>query len=371
MAVAHAAIDSGVARHPINDWVEYESHLDDIMGYSNKVIRQLYSLAKQTPKRVVFCEGNHVNMIKAAMEAKREGICYPILLGSEDRIRRIADENGLALNGMQIIDHRSPLEDVRRTRYAQNLSRKKNRQGIRFQEAFERMSDRNYFGMMMVETGDADAVITGVYSQYSEFARAATEVIGIREGYDHFASMNIIQTKKGLFFLADTLINRWPDTEALKDITKLTDEMVRFFNTDPVIAMLSFSNFGTESDGSPKSISEVVKYFHDNYPDMKIDGEMQVNFALNKDMRDKAFPFNKIKGEDVNTLVFPNLSSANISSKLLMEFGIDGESIGPIQMGLRKAAHFTDIESSVRDIVNLTAVAVVDAIAKSQKSKLE
>ena len=367
IAVARAAIESGVARHTIDDWDEYENHLDEIMGYSNKVIRQLYTLAKQTPKRVVFCEGNHVNMIKAAIEAKREAICYPILLGSEDRIKRVAEENGLSLTGIQLIDHRSAKEDVRRTRYAQNLSNKKNREGIRFQEAFERMSDRNYFGMMMVETGDADAVITGVYSQYSEFARAATEVIGIRKGYNHFASMNVVQTKKGLFFLADTLINRWPNTDALKDITKLTNEMVSFFNTTPVIAMLSFSNFGTDADGSPRSISEVVKYFHDNFPTMKIDGEMQVNFALSKELRDRSFPFSKIKGEDVNTLIFPNLSSANISSKLLMEFGIAGESIGPIQMGLRKAAHFTDIESSVRDIVNLTAVAVVDSVVKAQE----
>lgn len=367
IAVAKAAMESGVARRPITDWVAYENHLDEIMGYGNKVLRQLYSLAKRTPKRVVFCEGNHVNMIKAAIEAKREGICYPILLGSEERIKRIAEDNGLVLDGIQLIDHRHQLEDVRRTRYARILSNRKNREGIRFQEAFERMSDRNYFGMMMVETGDADAVITGVYSQYHEFAKAATEVIGLREGYKHFASMNIIQTKKGLFFLADTLINRWPNTEILQEVTKLTYETVKFFNVDPVIAMLSFSNFGTECDGSPKNISDVVKYFHENYPDINIDGEMQLNFAVDKQLRDKTFNFNKLKGKDVNTLIFPNLSSANISSKLLMEFGIDGESIGPVQMGLRKAVHFTDIESSVRDIVNLTAVAVVDAIAKSQK----
>lgn len=367
IAVAKAAMESGVARRPITDWVAYGNHLDEIMGYGNKVLRQLYSLAKRTPKRVVFCEGNHVNMIKAAIEAKREGICYPILLGSEERIKRIAEDNGLVLDGIQLIDHRHQLEDVRRTRYARILSNRKNREGIRFQEAFERMSDRNYFGMMMVETGDADAVITGVYSQYHEFAKAATEVIGLREGYKHFASMNIIQTKKGLFFLADTLINRWPNTEILQEVTKLTYETVKFFNVDPVIAMLSFSNFGTECDGSPKNISDVVKYFHENYPDINIDGEMQLNFAVDKQLRDKTFNFNKLKGKDVNTLIFPNLSSANISSKLLMEFGIDGESIGPVQMGLRKAVHFTDIESSVRDIVNLTAVAVVDAIAKSQK----
>lgn len=368
-AVAKAAMESGVARRQITDWEAYENMLDEKMGYANKVIRQLYALSKQTPKRVVFCEGNHVNMIRAAIDAKREAICYPILLGSEERIKTIAKENGLSLKGIQIIDHRSQLEDVRRNRYATLLSNKRNREGIRFQEAFEKMSDRNYFGMMMVETGDADAAITGVYSHYKEFAQAAMETIGLADGYKHFAAIHVLQTKKGLYFLADTLINRWPDTEVLKEITKLTYNTVKFFGIEPAIAMLSFSNFGTEQDGSPKSVSDVVKYFHKHCPQMKIDGEMQLNFAVNKDLRDKTFPFNTLKGLDVNTLIFPNLSSANIASKLLMEFGIAGESIGPVQVGLRKSVHFIDIETSVRDIVNLTAMAVVDSIVKKKLKK--
>ncbi|WP_029904399.1 NADP-dependent malic enzyme [Prevotella sp. 10(H)] len=362
-AVARAAMDSGVARRPITDWESYEDKLVENLGYSNKLVHRLTSLAKSDPKRVVYCEGNHINMIKAAIFSKKDNICIPILLGSEDRIRNIARDNGLDLNGIEIIDHRNISEDKRRSRYARKLSDKKSREGIRYQEAFEKMSDRNYFGMMMVETGDADAVITGIYSHYREFAKTALEVIGLRPQFNHFGAMHIVQTKKGPYFLADTLINRWPDEDVLIEIVKLTHDAVRYFATEPVMAMLSFSNYGADDNGSPKSISNAIRYFHENYPEYDIDGEMQLNFAMNKELRDKTFPFNSLKGKDVNTLIFPNLSSANISSKLLIELGIAGESIGPIQMGLRKPVHFTDIESSVRDIINLTAVAVVDAMA--------
>lgn len=368
-AVAKAAIESGVAQKTITDWVEYQNRISEMMGYSNKLIHRLTALAKSERKRVVYCEGNHVNTIKAAIIAYKDNLCEPILLGSEERIQNIAKENGLDLNGIKIINHRNISEDVRRARYAQLLSKKKSREGIRYQEAFEKMSDRNYFGMMMVETGDADAVITGIYSHYREFAKTALEVIGLKPQYKHFAAMHIVQTKRGPYFLADTLINRWPEEDVLIEIVKLAHDTVQYFSTEPVIAMLSFSNYGADDNGSPKSIANAVRYFHENYPDYNIDGEMQLNFAMNKELRDKAFPFNTLKGKDVNTLIFPNLSSANISSKLLMELGIAGESLGPIQMGLRKAVHFTDIESSVRDIVNLTAVAVVDAIANSLQNK--
>lgn len=363
IAVAKAAIESGEARKTITDWDAYEDRLVEKMGYNNTLIHRLTNLAKSDPKRVVYCEGNHINMIKAAIFSKKDGICYPILLGSEDRIRNIAKENGLDLDGVEIIDHRNISEDTRRAKYAERLSEKRSREGIRYQEAFEKMSDRNYFGMMMVEAGDADAVITGIYSHYREFARTALEVIGLRPEFNHFAAMHIVQTKKGPYFLADTLINRWPEEDVLTEIVKLTYDAVKYFATKPVMAMLSFSNYGSDDNGSPKSISNAVKYFHENYPEYDIDGEMQLNFAMNKELRDKTFPFNSIKGKDVNTLIFPNLSSANISSKLLIELGIAGESIGPIQMGLRKPVHFTDIESSVRNIINLTTVAVVDAIA--------
>lgn len=365
LAVAKAAVESGVARKIITDWEAYENRLSEMLGYSNKLIHRLTNLAKSDPKRVVYCEGNHINMIKAAVFSHKDGICHPILLGSEDRIRNIARDNGIDLNGIEIIDHRNIREDGRRSHYASILSDKKSREGIRYQEAFEKMSDRNYFGMMMVETGDADAVITGVYSHYREFAKTALEVIGLQPQYKHFAAMHIVQTKKGPYFLADTLINRWPEEDVLIEIVKLSHDTVKYFATEPVMAMLSFSNYGADDNGSPKSISNAIKYFHEEYPEYDIDGEMQLNFAMNKDLRDKTFPFNTLRGKDVNTLIFPNLSSANISSKLLIELGIAGESIGPIQMGLRKAVHFTDIESSVRDIINLTTVAVVDAIAHS------
>jgi len=368
-AVAKAAIDTGVAQRPIADWEAYENSLSDMLGYSNKLIHRLTNLAKSSPKRVVYCEGNHINMIKAAVFSLRGQICHPILLGSKERINNLAAENGLDLTGIEIIDHRCIKEDTRRARYAKILSNRKSREGIFYQEAFEKMNDRNYFGMMMVETGDADAVITGIYSQYRDFARTALEVIGLKPGYNHFAAMHIVQTRRGPYFLADTLINRWPNEEILKDVVRLTHESVKYFATEPVMAMLSFTNFGTEDDGNPKIVSDVIKYFHANYPEYEIDGEMQLNFAMNKELRDDKFPFNKIKGKDVNTLIFPNLSSANIASKLLIELGIGGESIGPIQMGLRKAVHFMDVESSVRDIINITIVAVVEAISNNGEVK--
>jgi len=367
MAVAKAAMDSGLARKPIGDWVAYENRLSEMMGYSNKLVRQLTNLAKSDPRRIVFCEGNHINMIKAAVICNRDGICHPVLIGNEERIQRIAQENDLKLDGIEIINHRSITEDVRRERYAHILSEKRARQGVTYIEAFEKMNDRNYFGMMMVEAGDADSLITGVYSHYQEFAQKAIEVIGLREGTNHFAAMHILQTKKGTFFIADTLINRWPDKDALIDIAKLTNNAVKFFNYDPIIAMLSFSNFGADKDGSPLCISQAVEHLHKNNPDIIIDGEMQFNFAMNKELRDQTFPFNSLKGKDVNTLIFPNLSSSNIISRMFVDFGIAGESIGPIQMGLSKPVHFTDIESSVRDIVNLTAVAAVDAIVYEKK----
>lgn len=361
VAVAKAAMKSGVARKQIEDWSAYEIHLEEMMGYSNKLINQFYTLAKANPRRVVFAEGNHKNMVRAAAFARDSGICYPILIGNIDRIESIAKEYGLNLKGIEVIGYRHIQQDERRTRYAKILSEKRAREGMQETEAIDLMSNSNYFGMMMVETGEADALITGVYSRYEEFAKAATRVIGIQDGYKHFAAMHIAETKKGSYFLADTLINRWPNEEKLTEIAKLTNNAVKFFAKEPVIAMLSHSNFGADSNGSPKVVSNVIKNLHQTHPEMVIDGEMQINFALNKKMRDKTFPFNTLKGKDVNTLIFPNLSSANISSKILMEFGIGGDYIGPIQLGLKKPVYFTDIESSVRDILNLTAIAVIDA----------
>lgn len=367
-AVAKAAIESGVSRKTITDWEGYANHLREMMGYDNKLLRSFTDMAKANPKRVVFAEANHVNMLKAASEAKAEGICFPILLGNEERLAKIAAEENISLEGIEIVNLRHDRETERRHRYAHILTEKKAREGVTYAEACEKMVDRNAFGMMMVATGDADAFVTGVYSRYSEVTKMAEQLIGIRPSYNHFGAMNIVTCKKGTFFMADTLINRHPSTEVLIDIARLTHDAVKFFAHDPVMAMLSYSNFGSDKQGSPLKVHDAINYLHKNHPDIMIDGEMQVNFALDKKLRDDMYPFNKLKGKDVNTLVFPNLSSANSAYKLLLEMGVV-ETIGPIQMGLNKPIHFTDVESSTRDIVNLTTVAVVDAIVQEQIEK--
>ena len=367
-AVAKAAMDSGVARREITDWDEYANHLREMMGYDNKLLRSFTDMAKANPKRVVFAEANHINMLKAAAEAKAEGICQPILLGNWDYLHKLAGEENISLEGIEIINMRSDSETDRRHRYASILAKKREREGVTYSEACEIMFNRNAFGMMMVETGDADAFMTGVYSRYSEVTKLAEQIIGIRPTYKHFGAMHIISGKKGTYFMADTLINRHPSTEVLIDIARLTHDAVKFFAHEPVMAMLSYSNFGADKQGSPLKVHDAIDYLHTNYPEITIDGEMQVNFALNKRLRDEMYPFNKLKDKEVNTLVFPNLSSANSAYKLMLEMG-NVESIGPIQMGLNKPIHFTDVESSTRDILNLTTVAVVDAIVQEQIDK--
>lgn len=367
-AVAKAAIASGVARKPITDWEAYNTKLRELMGYDNKMLRHFSETARQHPKRVVFSEANYLNMLKAAVNAKTEGVCFPILLGNEERIEKMAAENNIDLTGIEIVNLRHDREEERRARYAKILTDKCGRDGMTLTDALEKMFDRSYFGMMMVETGDADAMITGAYTNFIENINAAKQVIGIREGVKHIAAMHIVNTKKGTFFLADTLFNRHPDTETLIDITRLTYQAVKFFAHDPVIAMVSYSNFGVDKQGSPASVHRVVDTLHKICPDMIVDGEMQVNFALNRALRDEKFPFSKLKNKDVNTLIFPNLSSANTTSKMLLEMGMV-DMIGPIQMGLKKPIHILDVESSVRDIVNMTIIAVIDAIVDEQKRK--
>ena len=367
-AVAKAAMESGVARKNIEDWDAYCVQLRELMGYESKLTRQLYDTARRNPQRVVFAEGSHPNMLKAAVEAKAEGICHPIVLGNDETIEKLAKELDLSLEGIEIVNLRHPNEASRRERYARILSEKRARQGATYEEANDKMFERNYFGMMMVETGDADAFITGLYTKYSNTIKVAKEVIGIQPQYKHFGTMHILNSKKGTYFLADTLINRHPNAETLIDIAKLSEHTVRFFNHTPVMAMLSYSNFGADTEGSPVSVHEAVEYMQQNYPDLAIDGEMQVNFAMDRKMRDAKYPFTRLKGKDVNTLVFPNLSSANSAYKLLQAMNTEMELIGPIQMGLNKPIHFTDFESSVRDIVNITAVAVIDAIVDKKKA---
>ncbi|MBP5367510.1 MAG: NADP-dependent malic enzyme [Bacteroidales bacterium] len=366
-AVAKAAIKSGVARKTITDWDGYKQRLNQLMGYESKLSRQLNDFARRSPQRVVFAEGIHPNMMKAAIEAKNEGICYPILLGNTEKINKIAEELELNLDGIEIINLRADREADRRERYAKILTEKRQRQGMTFQEANDKMFDRNYFGMMMVETGDADAFITGVYTRYRDTIQIAKDVIGIREGYSHFGTMHILNSDKGTFFLADTLINRHPDVDALVDTAKLAADTVKFFNKKPVVAMLSYSNFGADTDGTPATVHKAVEIVHEQRPDLDIDGEMQVNFAIDDQLRDRTFPFNRLKGKVVNTLIFPNLGSANTSYKMLAAMNNNVELIGPIQMGLNKPIHFIDFESSVNDIVNIVAVAVIDAIVEKSK----
>lgn len=368
MAVAKAAIDSGVARKTIDDWETYRQHLKELMGQESKLTRQLRETARRNPQRVVFAEGIHPNMLKAAVEAKAEGICHPIVLGNDEAITKLAKELDLSLDGIEIVNLRHPNEAPRRERYARILAEKRARQGATYEEANDKMFERNYFGMMMVETGEADAFITGLYTKYSNTIKVAKEVIGIRPCYKHFGTMHILNSKKGTYFLADTLINRHPDTDTLIDVARLAEETVRFFNHTPVMAMLSYSNFGADEKGSPSKVHDAVERLQACNPELAIDGEMQINFALNREVRDKKYPFTRLKGKDVNTLIFPNLSSANTSYQLLQAMNTDAEFIGPIQMGLNKPIHFTDFESTVRDIVNITAVAVIDAIVEKKKS---
>lgn len=360
-AVAKAAIDSGVARKSIDDWEEYNEELRHRMGLDNKMLRRFYEMARQEPKRIVFSESNHVNMLKAAEVCVNEGICQPILLGNEEKIANVAEEHHVSLKGIEIVNLRHDREEERRNHYAKMLCEKHSREGYALNETAELMFNRNSFGMMMVESGDADALITGVFGKYTETINLAKDIIGVKDGYNHIGAMHIVNSKKGVLFLADTLFNRHPSAVALTDITRLANDTVKFFAHDPVIAMLSYSNFGVDKEGSPASVREVVKELHDNYPDMVVDGEMQVNIALDKNLRDNKFPFTKLNGKNVNTLVFPNLSSANIAYKLLIESGV-GDVVGPIQMGLKKPVHILDVDTPVRDIVNMAAIAAIDAI---------
>ena len=366
-AVAKAAIASGVARKEITDWEKYKEHLLEFMGRESKLTQQLYDMARTDPQRVVFAEGAHPSMMKAAVKAKEEGICHPILLGNDEIITKVAAELSLSLDGIEVVNLRHPDESERRERYAEILATKRQREGYTIEEANDKMFERNYFGMMMVETGDADAFVTGLYTKFSNTIKVAKEVIGVQEGYSTFATMHIINSKKGTYFVADTLINRAPDLETIIDIARLTEKSVRFFNHEPVIAMASYSNFGTDQGGSAERVRKAVAHIHENYPDWKLDGEMQVNIAMNSELRDKKYPFNKLKGHEVNALVFPNLNSASSSYKMMQALGSDTEIIGPIQMGLNKPIHFIDFESSVQEILNITAVAAIDAMVNKKK----
>ncbi len=370
-AVAKAAIESGVARKTIEDWDAYKRSLSVLLGQETKLTQKLYSTAAAHPQRVVFAEAIHPTMLKAAVQAKAEGICQPILLGNDEVIAKMAKELELSLDGIEVVNLRHPNEQERRERFARFLTEKRQREGYTFQEANDKMFERNYFGMMMVETGEADAFITGLYTKYSNTVKVVKEVIGIRPQYKNFGAMHIINSPKGTLYIADTLVNENPDTETLFDIAKLAAKSVKFFNEKPVVALISHSNFGSsQSDGAQK-VKRATEMMQECYPDMPVDGEMQLGFALDRELRDQQYPFTRLKGKDVNTLVFPNLTSARSSYKMLQALDSDVEIIGPIQMGLNKPIHFVDFDASVRDVVNIVAIAVIDAYVDKVKKNIE
>jgi malate dehydrogenase (oxaloacetate-decarboxylating)(NADP+) len=370
-AVAKAAIESGVARRNIEDWDEYKRSLSVLLGQETKLTQKLYATAAAHPQRIVFAEAIHPTMLKAAVQAKAEGICQPILLGNDEVIQKLAAQLDLNIDGIEIVNLRHPSEQERRERYAQILTQKRQREGYTFQEANDKMFERNYFGMMMVETGEADAFITGLYTKYSNTVKVVKEVIGIRPQYKHFGAMHIINSARGTLYIADTLVNENPDTETLIDIAKLASKSVKFFNENPVVAMVSHSNFGSsQSDGALK-VKRATEYMQERYPDLPIDGELQIGFALDRELRDEQYPFTRLHGKDVNTLVFPNLTSARSSYKMLQMLDADVEIIGPIQMGLNKPIHFVDFGATVRDIVNIVAVAAIDAYVDKVKKSIE
>ena len=365
-AVARGAMESGVARRPIGDWAAYDEKLLRLKGNDRKFPRRLNEAARCNPKRVVFAEANTDNMLRAATIAAADGLCIPILLGNEEMIEKRAVRLGLDISGIEIVNLRHDREAARREKYAEKLSEKRQRQGENFESALDKMFDRNYFGMMMVENGDADAFIAGTRAANNKTGIIAREVIGMKDGISHFATMHVLETTKGTYFLADTMINGNADEETLMDITRLTADAVKFFAHDPVMAMVSYSNFGSNEEPECTKVHKVVERMHEEFPELPIDGEMQINYALNSTVRDKVFPFNKLMGKEVNTLVFPNLSAANAAYRLMLEMGV-GESIGPIQMGLKKPVHFINVDADVRDILNLIAVAVLDAAVLDNK----
>ena len=369
-AVAKAAINSGVARKKIENWEAYKDSLSIMLGQETKLTQKLYATAAAHPQRVVFAEAVHPTMLKAAVQAKAEGICHPVLLGNDEVIEKMAKKMELSLEGIEIVNLRHPNEQERRERYARILTEKRQREGYTFQEANDKMFERNYFGMMMVETGEADAFITGLYTKYSNTIKVVNEVIGIRPEYKHFGAMHIINSPKGTYYIADTLVNENPDGEALVDIAKLASTAVRFFNEKPVIGMMSHSNFGSSTSAGAKKVKHAVEEMQQLYPDLLIDGEMQLDCALDNELRDEQYPFTRLKGKKVNTLIFPNLTSARSSYKMLQMLGTDAEIIGPIQMGLNKPIHFIDFGATVRDVVNIVAVATIDAYVDKIKQRL-
>lgn len=357
-AVAKAAMDSGVAQHPIEDWVSYEYELQQRVGIDQKLMSRVIERAKKDPKRVVFAEADNPKILQAVNVLKEENICTPILLGNPDKINALIEAYNLDISGCEIIE---PLfEREKREQYAQKFYEKRQRKGVHLEDARKSMINRNYFGSMMVELGEADALISGLTRDYPSTVRPALEVIGKRDDTNLVAGMYIMLTDRGPYFFADTTVNIEPNAQELADITCLTADAVKFFDIEPRIAMLSYSNFGSARGTDPNKVKLATQLVKERMPDLKIDGEMQANVALNHDLQKEMYPFSDISEEGANTLVFPNLSSGNIAYKLITELG-NAEAIGPILMGMRKPVHILQLGSSVREIINMVSLAVVDA----------
>jgi len=359
-AVAKAAIDSGVARNPIKNWEEYKDHLNRRLGLDNQLIRLIRTKARQDPKKIVFAEAENFQVLKAAQTVILDGIAEPILLGNKQKILSLIKESELDLGDPLIIDPKSDEESGRREELARLFFEKRQRKGKTMDEASELMCHRNYFGVMMVETGQADGFLSGMTTKYIDTIRPALQVIGTNNPENHIAGMYIIFTKRGPIFFADTTVNPKPSEQTLVDTTVLVAKEIRKFNIEPRIALLSYSNFGASQTGSPTRAKDAIKILHRDHPELIVDGEMQANFALNTELRMSKFPFSKLQDKQVNTLIFPNLSSGNIAYKLMGELA-GMEMIGPILVGIGKPVHILHMESSVREIVNMAAIAVMDA----------
>jgi len=364
-AVAKAAIESGVAQHPITDWESYTNDLNKRLGLDNQVMRIIGNKARNNPKRIVFAEADNVKILKAAQIVFDDGIGYPILLGDENNIRNIAAANSVDIESFPILDPRSDANEEKRNQYAELFFKKRGRKGFNLYEAKKVMRDRNHFGCMMVECGDSDAMISGLTKNYPDTIRPALHAIGTEDGVDKIAGMYLMLTKRGPLFLADTTVNFNPTAEEVANITLMVAREIRNFNIIPRIALLSYSNFGSSNSPEARLMAEARRIVKHKMPLLIVDGEMQASVAFNNELMKENYPFSELVDKDVNTLIFPNLASGNIAYNLLKELGT-ADAIGPILLGLKKPVHILQLGSSVRSIVNMALIAVVDAQMKSQ-----
>ncbi|ALM08909.1 malic enzyme [Sediminicola sp. YIK13] len=366
-AVARAAMESGVAKMPIEDWDKYREELLQRSGNDNKVVRLLHNRAKSNPKKIVFAEADHLDVLKAAQISYDEGIAIPILLGRKEVILELKKELEFDAD-VPIIDPNSDESSATKDKYALKYCESRNRSGVSLYGARIKMRERNYFGAMMVREGDADGMISGYSRAYPTVVKPIFEVIGKASDVKKVATVNIMITDRGPLFLADTAINIDPNGEELAEIAKMTANVAKTFGFQPVMAMLSYANFGSSNHTHAAKVKQAVKILHESNPDLVVDGEVQIDFALNKELHQSKFPFSKLAGKNVNTLVFPNLESANITYKLLKELN-KADSIGPIMVGLSKSVHIMQLGASVDEIVNMSAVAVVDAQERERRKK--